>query len=227
MDDPFNRGLPKWPQMLVVGDPVTPEQAFDIITRTDTAFNGCWGNSRTWGARMAERLRMPANLYPYGDDLRKNAPHNGHTGTDWDAVAEWKKDWGYVETEYVHNDWVACAYIGGPHGWCAPGGQLQYADNVGKWPSVESLYDDWALLAREFPYVRAHVTFMSGESSEDGTRPVASFLVREGEVVLTEGHLGGLERAFAPQLNEYRSGEQGCPRAWEQRWEARARSIFG
>jgi len=34
----FERSLPKWPQMLVTGSPVSEEQALEIIRRTDNFF---------------------------------------------------------------------------------------------------------------------------------------------------------------------------------------------
>lgn len=39
MENLLDRGLPKWPQMLVTGASVTKEQALEIIRRTDSFFS--------------------------------------------------------------------------------------------------------------------------------------------------------------------------------------------
>lgn len=37
----MSRSLPKWPALVVVGDPVTHDQAAEIIVRTEVCFG--WG----------------------------------------------------------------------------------------------------------------------------------------------------------------------------------------
>ena len=45
----FGKGLPKWPQMRIIGEPVSEELAKEIIIRTDTFFDSMHSsNSHTF-----------------------------------------------------------------------------------------------------------------------------------------------------------------------------------
>ena len=46
----FNKGLPKWPAIVVKGKPVTEDQAKEIIIRTDSFYFGC--NDRAWESKI-------------------------------------------------------------------------------------------------------------------------------------------------------------------------------
>lgn len=183
----YQVGLPKWPQMLVTGDKLDPAQAVEIIRRTDTFFgHGCYGgNDRGFAKRTAARLG-----YPKEDD----EPPKGETAEErrawWQECSrrreEWEAKWGLIHTEYVHNSWVASAYIGGPYGWCSPEGRINYADNVGKWPDASNVFEDWKKIAEAFPFVVAEVTLMNAEHCEDHTSPVISFRIRDGVVSVVD-----------------------------------------
>ena len=170
-------GLPKWPQMIVRGTPVTVEQAKEIIRRTDRSFTGTLsGNDHATNRVIAKKIGMPAGTFY---DPRDRAPNY-----DWDAVEVFGTAWGEIYTEYVTNDWIACCFIGGPHGWCHPDGTIFYSDNVGKYPGVEDVARDWAAILMEFPILDLTATLMSGESCEDGVEPVCTITVRDGRVVV-------------------------------------------
>lgn len=185
-EDLLNRGLPKWPQMVVTGPRLREDLALEVIRRTDSWFVGGHGcNDRDGDRRLAQRFRMPhfqdyAERHPEGFDWRAH----------WDRCERWKTAWGAIETNYVHNNWIGSSFIHGPHGWCHPDGQLYYIDNVGKWPSVEEILADWQLLARAFPFLILTVTLMSGESGSDDTRPVVAMAVADGQVRLMEPNVG-------------------------------------
>lgn len=173
-------GLPKWPQMRVAGPSVTPEQASEIIRRTDSFFTqGYSGNDREWNIRVKRIVGMRLGM----DD-----PHfyDSAAKRDWEAefAAEqaWREAWGIVDTQYVHNAWVSCSFVGGPHGWCSPMGTIYYRDNVGKWPSCERIERDWQSVAEAFPFVDCEVLLMSGESCEEDSQPVCGFIVKDGVV---------------------------------------------
>lgn len=160
--------------MLVHGDKVTKEQALEIIRRTDTFFlRGYGGNARDFNKAAWEILRYPQ--HPSGDH-------------DWceveNARGGWLKEWGIVETEYVHNSWISSSYIGGPYGWCNPSGVIHYTDNIGKWPSATDVYTDWLVLAKAFPFLNLTAILMDGEQFEDDreTKPVIGFFVANGRV---------------------------------------------
>lgn len=174
----FNIYLPKWPQMRVAGQSVTEEQAFDIILKTDTFLTDpskcSGGNAVEFNAAYREKSglsRMTThlkNMYELQDELVGRLQ---------------------IRTEYVCNEWASCCYVHGAHGWCHPNGIIFYEDNIGKWPTVEEVYNEWCLIAKTFPYLELVATLMSGESCEEDTVPLVNMLVKDGTVNLSEGDL--------------------------------------
>jgi hypothetical protein len=224
MKDLLARGLPKWPQMLVRGVPVSVEQAKEIIRRTDSFFGYFGGgNDHAFCESVAKRLRFPQIDYsgPVGERLET-----------FDLQDEWRKQWGWIGTEYVHNSWIASAFIYGSHGWCHPDGTIAYLDNVGKWPSVETVLNDWRVLAREFPFLDLGATLQSGEECEEGTKPVVSFHVHNGLVDVIDPAEKDVLAAY-PTIRIDRSDEAfmermltnhecGIPLEWIDEWAALA-----
>lgn len=228
----IDRGLPKWPQMQVKGVPVTVEQAKEIIRRTDRFFpNADWaGNDRKWRDRVMQKLRIPSvQYYPDGACIELNDLSGA-----WRQQEKWLTEWGYISTEYIHNDWLACSYVYGPYGWCHPDGTIRYLDNVGKWPNGRSIYKDWKKLAVEFPFLNLVCVLMSEEQSEDNSVPVMGFRVLDGNVVafdpvesLTKEEIAGLQdtRDFDKDnvINNIinfrdRGHEHGVPWPWIEEW---------
>lgn len=182
----LHRGLPKWPQMIVTGPRLREDLALEVIRRTDSWFVSGYGcNDRDGDRRLAQRFRMP-HYHDYA--IQRPADFN------WSAFYErgdrWQEAWGAIRTQYVHNTWIGSSFIHGPYGWCHPDGQIHYVDNVGKWPSIEEIRDDWQTLATAFPFLILTVTLMSGEGCEDDTRPVVSMAVADGHVRLMEADVG-------------------------------------
>jgi len=214
----FNRGLPKWPQMIVTGDSVSEEQALEIIRRTDTFFAYGWGgNDHQYSAWVKEVLG-----YPDVD----GAPID-HFAETCRARENWLAKWGFIQTEYVCNEWIATCYAGGPHGWMHPDGSVGYAENIGKWPEVEEVYEDWTKIAEAFPFLNLEVTLMSGEQTEYHSRPVVSFLIRNGAVELVDPERydihreNGRERPRSCEVRldfGYYSGERGLSPKQISQW---------
>jgi hypothetical protein len=182
--DLLNRGLPKWPQMVVTGERVDMKQAKEIIRRTDSFFTcGYGGNDQDFDAEIANLLKIP-HVNTYGDKKNPYAQHEGESFHDfWERCDKWKADWGCLETQYVRNSWISSSFVGGPSGWCHPTGRIGHVDNVGKWPSCEDVRDDWKIIAEAFPFLKVGVTLHSGESCEDGIEPVCSLMVEAGTVI--------------------------------------------
>ena len=157
--------LGKWPQMLVTGVPVTSEQAQEIIFLTDHFLTDA---SEYSGGNCHEFNRYYREISGL-DQLRVERQHpDGHfVDTDWDRMYQLRNSLGVVHTQYVHNDWASCSFVGGPHGWCHPDGTISYSDNVGKWPSIDEVLDDWIGIAHAFPYLDLHVTLMSSDDDAD------------------------------------------------------------
>lgn len=210
-------GLPKWPQMLVSGVQVTPEQAFDIILRTDRFLTDPDGYSNN--REFSKWYKAESNLVALLKTRKYPEGHEYQT-TNWEKYHQLQESIKFVVTEYVHNDWAASCYIGGPHGWCSPAGVISYADNVGKWPNIREVYDDWVKIAEAFPFVDAHVTLMSGESCEDDTHPpVINFRVKGGAVEVqapdVSVHTNIGTRKVDDFINHIKHGvETGLPTLW-------------
>lgn len=191
-----NRDLPKWPQMKVTGARVTVDQAKEIIRRTDMFFSQMGGgNAREANARIKRLLGMPLDAQDLdyagerpevvaAQQALQDAP-GGLRGMV-EAGRAWDQAWGQIDLQYVNNDWIAGAFVFGPHGWCQPTGYIGYEDNVGKWPSVQDIEDDWRKLAEAFPFLDLQITLFDGESGEEETVAVVGMRVKDGKVWLTE-----------------------------------------
>jgi hypothetical protein len=192
--------LTKWPQMLVTGQRVTTEQAKEIIRRTDRFFAGGHSNNKQYTDLVRSALGMPS-----GDYINE---------------AEWCRQWGYIDTQYVKNDWIASCYIGGAHGWCHPNGTIAFCDNVGTYPSVAEILRDWLETAHAFPFLVADVTLMDGAHCVEGIQPVISMEIREGKVTVRppiEGHKSTLpERDWTKDHPCY-----AIPNEWILAWAAK------
>jgi hypothetical protein len=248
--DLLGLALPKWPQHYVTGKPVTVEQAKEIIRRTDSFFcHGYGGNNHKYNSWVRKTLGMAPDMWdrphrPYPKDDAPQAEKDADLAARRAEYAEdnrlrelFEKRWHPLQTEYVHNSWISCSFIGGPHGWCHPDGQIGYVDNVGKWPSVEAVFNDWKVLAEAFPFIDIGVTLFDGESCEDNTNKIVSMRVRGSEVVLIDpaaedvhaGHPTAVRRGADTETMEAQVlalvhnpwREQGLPDAWIEEWASK------
>lgn len=163
-------GLPKWPALVVVGSPVTREQAAEIIVRTDSWSVGT--NDRAW-----ERAVYAAAGIGYVEK-------DGYGHAVYEDVDRFREECGVLSLEYLTNTRIASAYIGGPHGWCNWNGNIGCSSyNIGKWPDVETVYREWTAIAEAFPFLRLSSQLFSGEGTEDDTRPVVQFDIADGVAI--------------------------------------------
>ena len=204
MEQLLNASLPKWPQMLVTGQSVTPEQAKEIIFRTDhfltDTYDLAGGNEKDF----TEWYQKRAGLNRYQADWRAEA------NTEEDKIKR-QRNWpfgrlvkeriGHVETSYVTNDWASCCFVWGPHGWCSPEGRIHFVDNVGKWPSVEDVFSDWKTLAAAFPFLNLVATLMSGEGGDEEAQPAVNIVVQDGQARLEKGDLSVHRKDMAHRRN--------------------------
>ncbi len=214
MQSYLNRGLPKCPQMLVSGPDVSLEQAQKIILRTDrfltdlSKYSG--GNNKSWNQayRMGSGIQDIINKYDDNSQVR---------AAYYQIQSRLEEVLGILGTNFVENNWASCYVAGGPHGWCSPLGKIEYFNNIGKWPSVEEVFEDWALIANSFPFLEASITLMDKESCEEDREAIVSMQVSGGKVQFLDDpdpatiHPPDLltkETDFC--INE----EQGLPEAW-------------
>lgn len=191
--DLFNKGLPKWPAIVVKGKPVTEDQAKEIIIRTDSFYFGC--NDREWEAEINSMIYgidagNARNINELDDYLRKK--HNIDE-KDWTAYYtakdSYSKKYGVLEDlNYLHNSRIASSWIGGPHGWCSWNGRIGCSNyNIGKWPSVEDVYNEWVIIAEAFPFLDLKCQLMNCEAGEnEEPKPVVEYEIKNGKVKLYE-----------------------------------------
>lgn len=184
----FNKHLPKWCQMLVWGEPVTHEQAMEIIIRTDSFFEYASGNNQKFNESLKNKIGFVDWF-----DFEKQYPDREFKFDKYNEYMKFEEEFRnsikYINTEFVNNSWISCCFIGGVHGWCHPTGEIGYVDNIGKYPSVEEVYNEWVLLSKEFPFLNLYVTLMSGEGCEDERHPVVTMKVENGIVTFIEAIL--------------------------------------
>jgi len=221
--------LAKWSQMIVTGKPVTPEQAKEIIFLTDSFLTDPSDYAGGNASQFNRWYRSQSGLDRL--NIEQKYPE-GHTYqvTDWVKYQSLLDALGVIRTSYVTNDWASCCFIGGPHGWCHPNGTISFFDNVGKWPSLTEIYEDWAAIAGRFPYLDLNVTLMNAENVEDHAAPVINFRVVGGLVTpqspdlsvhtQTRGRVLDIN-GLVDSLLHNPSRELGLPSAWYEEFAHR------
>lgn len=229
-DELIGKGLPKWPQLMIVGDPVSHEQAKDIIFRTDSALYDpkYHGNDKQFEKRFYDT-----------SGLTKLTEHCTSQDGDinfikwYDILDKVEEELQYIELNYVRSSYAYSAYIGGPVGFCSPSGRIFFQENVGKWPSVEEVYQDFVNIAKAFPYLKFKATLYDNEACEDYKSPVVSFVINDGYVIITNQDFDLLNWDNHPPIDDdkafsrlLRNGELGLPRDWYIEQAQRIRSII-
>lgn len=155
--------LDKWPRLLVVGKPVTPEQANDILIRTDS-----------WILCLNDRAWTKAAYRVAGVVLA----HYGMPGLE--ELRDFRARMGVLDLAYMANVRIGSSWIGGPHGWCDWNGWIGCAAyNVGTWPSHEQVTDDWRQIAAAWPFLDLVAQLVT----DDGEGDLAGqWTVRGGQV---------------------------------------------
>jgi hypothetical protein len=197
--DFFNLGLPKLPALIVKGEKITPEQASEIIIRTN-GDSSC--NDNEFSNRVAELIydvKIPDHLIHNYDQVntaieKKLGIEEEVEGEKWE---KWSKVWGYrdekraeleiIELSYLDNSQICSSWIGGPHGWCDWEGNIGCSNyNIGKWPGVEEVYNEWKSIAKAFPFLDLRCQLANHEASSpemsENPGPVVEFIVKAGKV---------------------------------------------
>ena len=223
--DFFERGLPKWPALIVTGKAVTKEQASEIIIRTN-GDSSC--NDNEFSNRVAELIydvKIPDHLIHNYDQV--NTAIEKKLGIEEGEEREkWSKVWGYrdekraeleiIELSYLHNSRICSSWIGGPHGWCDWEGNIECSNyNIGKWPGIEEVYNEWKKIAKAFPFLDLRCQLANHEASSpemsENPGPVVEFIVKGGKVKMVEPKEYLKIPVFGPMRNlSYRDSEIGC-----------------
>lgn len=160
----ISRDLTKWPRLIVVGDDVTEEQANEILVRT----NQWWlcSNDRHWERMVYGLIGVRVDDFDRPDHKDIQAFESRHR---------------VLDLHYLNNSRVVSSWIGGPKGWCDWDGSIGCANyNIGKWPEVDEVLDEWRKIATAFPFLRLRAQLVP----QEGESPVAAieYIVHDGEV---------------------------------------------
>jgi hypothetical protein len=161
--------LGKWPGIVVVGDSVTPEQAEEIIVRTSGG--DLFTNDKEWQHALEEAIGFPKPSLSI-----KDFPYEGFT--------QFYRKYGILtELEYLTNARIASNWIGGMKGWVNWNGRIFCNNyNIGKWPSVSEVFEEWDRIASTFPYLKLKCWLLSDEMHMENARPVVQFNIHKGMV---------------------------------------------
>jgi hypothetical protein len=170
--------LGKWPLLVVAGEPVTREQAAEVIIRTTPDYLS--SNDKAWGITVHKVFGLRDEMtFRRGDDPKESFAQLREI---WEHNAQVRKDLGILDLEYLYNSRIISAYIGGPHGWVDWDGTVGTSTyNIGKWPEVNEVLSEWQLIAETFPYLTLTCQLRLEEGAMD---PVAQFEVAEGKAYL-------------------------------------------
>ncbi len=178
MNEFFDIGLPKWPAFVVTGKSVTKNQAKEILIRTGN-ITQLISNDREFIAKCRTEITgLNHKPYEYTLELFDN---------DFDSYGEHihciNTTYGTLNIDYLINKRIATCFIGGPHGWCDWNGNISTNNyNIGKWPSVECIYDEWKLIASTFPFLELTCQLFDGETVEKNACPIIQFNISNGSV---------------------------------------------
>lgn len=168
--------LPKWPAIKIIGKPISIEQAKDIIFRCDPFLTDIFGYIGGNDHEFAEEYFRKSGLERLKDRSE-------------DVYDVFYEHFGIISNrlQYLEIDLGSSSYIYGPTGWCNINGEIYLENkNIGKWPTVLEIYDDWKIIAEAFPYLDLICTVFDDEYCEDDKKPLVSFIIKDGMVELSE-----------------------------------------
>jgi len=170
--------LPKWSHIVVNGNKVTKEQAAEIIIRT-TNLNNLSCNDNKWTEKLNFILEESLNTNELSnsfEDVRLSLTRNFPKGKGLASKT-------ILNVDYLENHQIVSTYVGGPYGWCDWDGNIGcFGYNIGKWPTVEEIKNEWELIASTWPFLNLRCQLWSGNYGEDGIFPVIEFIVQNGIV---------------------------------------------
>jgi hypothetical protein len=221
-EDFFNIALPKWPALIVRGEKITTDQAAEIIIRT-TDHLSCNSSEFVNACQsLIYDVQIPTEKIDRYDAVTESIMEKiGADEKDWESLWKYKenkhKELGILEDLfYLGNERICSSWIGGPHGWCDWDGTIGCSNyNIGKWPTVQEVYEGWQLIAKAFPYLNLRCQLANhGASETDGItdpRPLVEFIVKDGKVkmIIPKNYITVPE--FGPFINiGDRGSEIGC-----------------
>lgn len=160
--------MTKWPRLLVVGETITPEQADEVLIRTNT-----WDG---FGLNEAFENQVFALA-----GIRRSE----YRAPDWESRVEFMTRIGALNLRYLSNDRIGSSWFGGSHGWCDWDGSIGCSTfNIGKWPSSDEVLQEWKDISQAFPFLDLTAQLVPNEGDSD--MAVATFRIRDGQATCDE-----------------------------------------
>ena len=187
----FDRDLPKWPRLLVLGESIKQEQAREIIYKTDSL--DFVSNDRPF-IKAANRIVYDIDDCTSGYELYSKIQEKIGKTDITSAFAyqnEKRAAIGWINgLYYLHNHRLTSSWIGGTHGWCNWDGTIKAANyNIGKYPSIKEVYDEWVIIAKAFPFLKLKCQLLNGEGvleTPEELKPVVEFVIEHGIVTMQD-----------------------------------------
>ena len=170
-----NISLPKWPAIVVKGDKISPELAAEIIIKTDTSLPNFEyaSNNHEFEKELNDIFGVPYKIQLDHKDYQSH----------FEKMNNLRKKLNVLPLYYLNNDRILSSYIGGPSGWCNWNGEIFINNiNIGKWPDVQDVAEDWALISKTFPELNLRCQLYNGEHCEDNVKPIVEFIVANEHV---------------------------------------------
>lgn len=237
----YNVSLPKWPHTIIKGKKITPEQAKDIIFKTDNYFHDSHEPHSNWNNKRVESYRKKSGLYlfdKYSEMITKAIESRNEDDAEYslDNDINYPKYFEYHErllrelgierlnheVEFIRNDLADSSYIGGANGYVDCEGNIFFNRNIGKWPSVEDVHRELLAICDAFPYLEMYVSVYDIEQCQRDERPanlMVSFIVKDGNVIISDMDFGLDQDTPSDIFNDVEnifngSGSCGVPKEW-------------
>lgn len=192
-------------EIAIVGKPVTPAQATEIIRRTDSFFGSNCADTSPYASRVRSLLGAPQK----GDFEREPQTHWRRRLAYWDAIEAFRARWGSIDLHWLQNAQVRAA-----DGWCHPDGAIFLAEESGRYPLATDYFDDARAIATAFPFIEMDIALWTPrilprlsihcspespwptELRAQVQAPLFGLILRRGDVEAVEGRDGILFRDF-------------------------------
>lgn len=126
-------------EIVLLGDRVTPDRAYEIIRRTDLLFRHLkYFPVSDAGQALRKRLGFPDAVDFAAAAIPRDALKH--------AIADWRNQWSSLDLEWLVNRTL----LDGT-GWCHGNGTLAFADELEDYPTGEELFNDCRRLVNAFP----------------------------------------------------------------------------
>jgi hypothetical protein len=119
----------KFVEVVMLGDPIAPDLAWEVIRRTDLVFRRLTRTPVAPADRaLRDRLGFPGDAAPVR------------------TVQRWRRRWGSIDLQWLGNNRILHG-----DGWCHPDGSIALAGELEDYPRADEVLQDCRRIARAFP----------------------------------------------------------------------------